>query len=217
MRLSGIVAVCGLLLAGIGFAAPAAADTIVYDFEDLAATGTSGAYTSLSMTVSGVTLTLSRSSGAAFDITDVGGRPGGWGGRSLDPFSSLPPGDRWVATFSTEVTSLHLEFGDFGGDDDGPVASAVWDGPDLRGNQGQGGSFAFPSFGSTNYAGTGLTLDYAEFGSGGSSPNSLYWDNIKVTTATTAAPPVPEPATLVLVGLGALEFARRRARRLARP
>jgi hypothetical protein len=203
---------------------------IVFGFEDQTATSrfnpTSrpGAYTSLTETVSGLTLTLTRqgvTSPGTFDIFDTTSSPGSfpsvWGTRTLDPFSAETSNTAFVASFSSPISSFSLQYGDFGVDTDTATIMA------FSGTDGTENLLAS----NTDTYDSSLTLpgDVHTFGVtaqgirsivfiGGSSgfPNSVYYDNLTVTVSPTA---IPEPASLTLLGLGAAGLALRSWRRRA--
>ena len=67
----------------------AKADTVNFNFDQLAPTG-GGAFTSLTLTQGGLTMTLTREANGRFDIFNNSNDPipGAWGARSLAPFTS---------------------------------------------------------------------------------------------------------------------------------
>lgn len=208
-----------LLIALIG-CIPAAVEAITFDFESETATSAppTGAYTSLAMTEGGLTLTLSRSTGAAFDVVlnvlslvdDQSGKPPGWATKSLDPFFTLPAGNFWIGTFSILVGEVKVQYGDYGpSDTDSPVFLKAWSGPGGTGSllDSDTGTWAgidsFPDYGSLVVFGSGIqSITFGSLASG-DFPNSLFWDNISV----------PEPASLLLLGAGFAALASRRMRR----
>lgn len=218
---SAAMACLGLL------ASAASAAVTVFDFEDQAATFTSppdtirtGALTSLSMAKNGLTLTVTRDSGRAFDIVANTGnqaqKPADWGERSLDPFFSETPVDALVGTFNAPVSSVSIEFGDYGQDSDG-FTLQVFDGPDGSGallgtNMVPYGNSALPIFGTGYLAAAGIrsirfTGGSPEF------PNSVFYDNIQVSHEA-PADAIPEAGSMTLLpgALPMLGLLRRRAR-----
>lgn len=197
-----------LLMAGSLSAAP-----ITFDFESLGL----GDYTTLSSTVGGVTMTVTRESGLTFSLADTSAfdpaGPAAFGARTLSPFDDTSD-SAFIFTFSSAISSFSIQLGDYGGDFD------TWS---VTGFSGTGGS-------GTNLGGTSGTWGNGNFGSGdppqtaalnqagmlsvlvigGSSdfPNSLYYDNVIVDTASN----VPEAGTLLMIppGLAAFAFLRRR-------
>ncbi len=207
------IAVAASLMSGSAYAVPFA-----FDFESVPATGlNAGAYTSLSMTSGNLTATLKRSSGTAFDIVDnttLGqtGKPVVWGAHSLSPFFNIGvSGDAWIMTFSSPVLALSIQMGDYGQDADSPVGLGAFSGPNATGvnvgnfTTGWGASSSFPTF-RTLTVSSPYGFQSIQFGSGGSFPNSVFWDNIQGQA-------VPEPGTLLLVGSGITALALRRRRK----
>lgn len=200
-------------------AAPAFADA-TFTFEGLAATS-GGAYTTLSQTVNGVTMTVTRVGGNHFDIADLTPympSSAGWGSSSLDPFSDVS-NSAFIFSFSQPVSSFSIQLGDFGADFDTETGTA------FSGANATGGVLG--TFGGTWGAGD-LATDLPETDSisaagimsiefiGGSSsyPNSVYYDNVTVTTSSVSA--VPEPSSILLLltgasGVAGLRFRRRSA------
>ena len=107
-------------------AIPAFADVVTFNFEGLADTNSSGAYTSLSQTVDGVTMTVTRVGGNHFDIFDLSSfmpSSDGWGSSSLSPFGDLS-NSAFVFTFSQPVSAFSVQVGDFDGDSDSQSGTA---------------------------------------------------------------------------------------------
>src|ERR1035438_7277443 len=120
-----------LTLAG-AFSAQAA--SVLFDFEGFTPTFTSpadstrtGALTSLVMNGGGLTVTISRPGGVAFDLVsntgDQSGKPSSWGNVSLDPFFD-PSNSGWIVDFSVPVSSFSIQYGDYGQDSDTLTATA---------------------------------------------------------------------------------------------
>lgn len=210
-----------LLLAFACVALPVASQAQLFDFEGVPPTAfayvSPGVYSSVSQTVSGVTVSITRSSSAHLDITenstftDPGfSMPGSWGHQTLSPFSAESAGDKFVATFSVPVLFASIEFGDFGGDDDDTVVMEAWTGHGATGAMvdtstvswglddidsdppGTVSVFSSTAFSSVTFTGGSTSFD-----------TSLYWDNLNVES-------VPEPATMTLLGLGALAALKRK-------
>lgn len=214
-------------LAALALAVPSrpAAAQITFDFEAQAATALPrlGALTSLSITESGLTITITRTSGAAFDIvensaaTGQDGKPAGWALHSLDPFFDAVSADAFLVDFSMPVTGVSVETGDYGADIDDvsllAYAGAGGSGA-LLGSDSGTYSGAFTSIATLSTGVSGIMSVVLAGGSPGSFPNSMFWDNLVVLDAGT--PVVPEPATLALVGAlvpaAGLIALRRRAR-----
>jgi len=205
-----IVAVAAVIL-GLG-PVTAEAAPVTFDFEAETATALprTGVFTSLSETNSGVTVTITRASDKHFDIvaniapSQV--KPAAFGLRSLDPFFDSRPG-LFIASFSTPVSSVSIDLGDYGQDRD-TLSLSAFSGANASGAllgsatdtlaADQTSTFTFRTlslsaagiqsitFGGTFSSDTTSTNDFT---------NSLFADNLTVNASTT----VPEPATLVLL------------------
>ena len=101
----------------------AGAGTITFDFESVVV----GARSSLSVTVDGLTATITRADDNLFAVSDLSSvladwsPPADWGRRSLDNFYSVYDEAGLIVTFSAPVVGAAISFGDKGGDDDSPV------------------------------------------------------------------------------------------------
>lgn len=182
------------------------ADTTTFTFEGQSTTSGSGALTSLTLTQSGLTATITRP-GSGFDINNIGGSvdTAAFGARSLDPFSASTSNTQFIANFSQSLSSVSLDFGDFGGDADTLLLQA-FSGANGTGTLLGSANASLVGVGSTF---TFLTLSVTAPGInsirfiGGSAtfPNSVYYDNLSATFGTQPNP-VPEPTTLLLLGTG---------------
>ena len=206
-------------LLGFSSATTVLADTATFNFETLGTTS-GGSINTLVTGAGGLTLTLSRP-GSSFDIVDfTGAVPPSFGARTLSPFSHQDSNTPFIANFSSVISSLSIEMGDFGGlnADLDTLTMIAYDALDGGGNiigtttaTCCGG--AAPGFVFTTLTVSGAGIRSVRFigGGGASTANSVYYDNI---TATFGPAPVPEPATMMLLGTGligvAAEFRRRR-------
>ncbi|MFA7236505.1 MAG: PEP-CTERM sorting domain-containing protein [Phycisphaeraceae bacterium] len=87
--------------------------------------------TKLVLSVTGVTVTISRQDGKAFDIVDNTlnsqvGKGDAFGTRSLDPFYDISVSG-FIFSFSDPIRAFSLLSGDFGGDPDGLILKAYYD------------------------------------------------------------------------------------------
>jgi hypothetical protein len=196
---------------------PAAAQNAFYDFEGFPGTAPpfGGIVLGLSTTDNGITMSITRP-GSSFDIVDntaLGqtGKPASWGDRSLAPFfdTGATP---MLADFSLPIYSFSVEMGDYFADSDTLLSVEAYSG--LGGTGALVGS-ATASYGTNGFP-TIITVGVTGPGAqsvkfiGGSVdfPNSLFYDNIKVST-------VPEPGSLAMLFAGAAPFGfylRRRVR-----
>lgn len=200
-------------------ALPVLAHAQLFDFESTPTTsdgsvGRPGALTSLAVTSGGLTLTLSREGGTAFDVMDntsagQGGKPASWGNHTLDPFFAGGPNTGFIGNFSGLVTSVALEFGDYNSDEDN-ITLSVWSGLNgtgsLLGTISQtlptsdffGGSLSLSAAGIQSFTLSSSNLDVF--------PNTVFVDNITVSRA----PGVPGPAAVAPFVIGLISSLRRR-------
>lgn len=205
MKTESLLIALALAVATVG----AEADVIVFDFESTPATFTSppdgaraGDLTSLSLTNSGLTMTISRDD--RFDIVSntgyQSGKPSTWGMRSLDPFFAETLHSGFIMDFSSLISSFSVEFGDYGADPLDALSLMAYSGPGgtgalLASTSALYSGGQFPAFAVGSIAANGIA-SIVMIGGTSSFPNSVFYDNISV------AVPIPEPATLALLGLG---------------
>jgi len=205
----------GLLL--LGSAVSAFADNVTFNFENHAATSGDGDLTTFSQTVNGVTMTVTRVGGNAFDLEDLSASTPSWGSSSLSPFFDVS-NSAFIFTFSQPVSAFSIQVGDFDGDSDtesgtafsGPngtgsalgTFTGAWGARDL-------GNGDLPETDSISTAG----IESIVFIGGSSDfPNSLYYDNVMVTTNASTATPEPGSLLLLLTGAGGIAGLRLRRR-----
>jgi hypothetical protein len=200
-------------------ASPAGAMPVVFDFEGETATsgGTlprhPGALIELVLSQSGLTVTITRESGEAFDVHFSPGFPvpGAFGQQALDPFSVASSDTAMILNFSRGVSAVSVDMGDFGDDGD-TLALEAWSGADASGVQLARDDGSLPSggtafgFATLSVASTTPIWSLRMIGGSEFFPNSVFYDNLTVT---------PEPATgtlLMLAGASALGARARRPR-----
>jgi hypothetical protein len=193
----------------IGVVAAGSQAAIVFDFEEFSPTS-GGTLTTLSSTQSGITMTVTRSGGAGFDIANLptGMFPVSWDTRALDPFAN-GSNDFFVANFSTAITGVDVEMTDFGADSDVMVLEA-YSGANGTGSLLGTSTFTWGLNSSPNYAAVSISstspiLSIRFRGGSTQGANSMYVDNIAIQ-------PVPEPATLAALAAGVGLVLRRRRR-----
>lgn len=221
MKLTGSLMTFGLLL-GSTLCPYAKADVVTFDLENQIATfisppalGRPGALTSLTITNSGVTLSITREGGSPFDIVSNTGnqasKPAGWGVNSLDPF--IEPTTPWIFDLSQPASAFSLELGDYGEDADTwtlqAFSGANGTGSLLASATGNYGLQLFPAIDVPSVSAAGILSlklsggsDFAGFA------DSVFLDNIQVTAPSS----VPEPSAFILLAtaLFATTMLRRR-------
>ena len=201
---------------------PAEAASFTFDFEDQPAEAINASqFTSLTLTSGTLQATITRPNSTPFSITDLspsGGclvacAPTEWGSRTLSPFAAESTNDYFLVEFSQAVAGVSIETGDRNVDAD-TATLELYSSVGLLGSttQSQNSSASIPD----NF----LTLSLSDNQVtsirlyGGSSPNfnSLFWDNLKVTTVDA---PSKVPAPLPLAGAAlAFRFSRKLRHRL---
>ena len=113
-------------------------------------------------------------------------------------------------TFDHAVSNFSLLAGDFGSDDDSPLRIEAFD----AGNVSLGvATSLWPNTAEPPFAHLTLALSgirRVHYSSGGTFQNSTFVDDITFTPGATDGAPVPEPASLLLLGTGLVAVARRR-------
>ena len=197
-----------MMIAAAAALAPVAAQAQTFDFEDASLS----TVTSYSATSGGVTLDLSRVGGKSFGFSNIGSNAPGFGTRSLAPFVDYSAG-AFVANFSTGLSALSVQMGDFAPSDEDTLTLSIFSGLNGTGTLLGSTSFfygssGFPTIATLSLA-SGTGFRSAVFNGGSTSfPNSVFYDNIAVRVAGG----VPEPTTwaLMILGFGAVGGALRR-------
>lgn len=215
-----LISVAVLLVAGI---APAHAQ--LFNFESETPTYVAppaedrpGALTSLSITNGGVTMTVTRQNGTAFDIVSNTGaqsnKPEGWGNNSLDPFFATG-NDGWILNFSKPLTSFSIEYGDYSIPDIDSIQlqafTALGGSGILTGTGSDAQSVFFPLAQTVSVSSdTPFQSILITSTSSTGAHNSTYLDNVNVVVASSAAAPEPGTFALLGVGMGMVGFITRR-------
>lgn len=159
------------------------------------------------------TLRLTRQGGSGYDFKgpdDVveNRTPAHWGRDCLSSFNNTSEGYFQAEFIGNTYAQVSIDFGDFGGDVDDIILEA-WSGVggvllNTATFIGYNEPAVSPLISKTLTVGSNSPIGMIRFIGGNSSfPNSMYFDNI-------VANPVPEPATMLVLGTGVLALIRRR-------
>jgi hypothetical protein len=158
-----------------------------------------GLLTSLSDTKSGLTISLRRGA-SSFDIVSNTGtqqKPSVFGQRSLDPFVSPNDPTPFTVDFSRGVYSVSVAMGDYGQDDNDTLSLRAYSGQNASGTllalrtdtlPSNGDRFAFKVL--TVSSSTPIRSITMQGGTS-SFRNSVFYDNLEVTTTPTSPPASP--------------------------
>lgn len=217
-------------VAAIGFAGldgSVQADVAIFNFESpfpaTAIPGTgirTGAYTSLTFTLNGLTIDITRPGGkfdlvqnTFFDATRDQTKPSAWGNKSLDPFNQQTQATPFVVNFSLSVDSVSVMMGDYGDDPNDMLVLKAYSGLNGTGTLLATATDTLPN-GGTAFDYRTLSVSSSGIKSitmiGGTQyfPNSVFYDNITVTftgggTTDEGQPGnIPEPSALTLAAIG---------------
>jgi hypothetical protein len=223
--------VTALAFAVLALASRASATSITFDFESSTPTfitppqafNRPGALTSLALTNGGETVTITRQNETAFDlVSNTGfqtGKPAGWGTVSLDPFFN-PGNSGWIFNFSQPIINFSIQLGDYGEEESDIETLSAWSGPNGTGLLlglaiSDIGVAGFSGIGNPSFGAPGIfSVTMNGVSSSPAFNNSVFLDNLVVTTGDA---PVPEPASMVLLGTGLIAVATRYRRRRPTP
>ncbi len=152
---------------------------------------------------SGVNVTIvGGADNRVYDLFQFGGDPSATGQALIDwfwPWGSNPTGT--TILFDKPMLSFSLRAGDFGSDDDSPLMITAFDSQDqlLAQDSVSWDASRFPPFATLSVSATGIRK--VIYSSGGNYANSTFIDDLTF---------IPEPSTVLLLGLGGLALLRKR-------
>lgn len=196
---------------------PVRADLVVIDFEQFSASNTE-VYSKLDFVQNGVTFSIYRPDNVTFRLTKVGYIP--FGEVSLSPFNGTGGAginSPFVLEVSAPVRSITVSMGDWGEDAD-TLKLVGFEGPGLTGRfassegslpTGPNNIFTVADVHLRAPSDIGYFRSFTLQGGGASFPNSVFYDNITLITASA----VPEPSSFLLLSIAGLGYFIRRRRR----
>lgn len=180
--------------------APAAHAATIFDFESEIAGNKGNSY---AITKNGLTMTITRIGGKVVEVASRQGYPSSWGRLALSPFLDTSAGAIQLS-FSKAITSISVDAGDFAPSDADNFLLTAGSASD---SDSQLASTGFPNFATLSLDGLN-TFTATLSGGSASFAESVFWDNITVTTAN--AVPIQGTLGLALGSLGLMAWRRRR-------